>query len=401
MAHMETESDMNPPTVPPTSKRPQAPTNAQLPPRGLSFEDRHGIPMPYLARWREPGGKKRSQSFSTPKLRWAFAAQWAKQRAHWGKVAPMVHPKKAETWKLFAELTGDADPLEVARFWLRYRTERAGDMITRDAIKKFMEVRTKQMMSGDAASHMRLHLKRLNGAFGDKKLGEISTDDLRQWINSLTDPETSLPMQPYTVRHHIRSIKYFFRHCVREKWMDESPCERIDAPRVEAGEIHVLSAANTERLFSVNRDALCVGRLALEAFGGLRFTSAARISAAEISHSERGIIMPGAKHKSGRRHYVDGYPDNLWAWLKYAPTACWDIPPRLYLDQKSQCFERAQVANPGNVLRHSFCTYHVALHKDAARTAVLLTHRSPTMLYQHYRGHGSEADAKRYFSITP
>jgi integrase len=54
-----------------------------------------------------------------------------------------------------------------------------------------------------------------------------------------------------------------------------------------------------------------------------------------------------------------------------------------------------------NVLRHSFCTYHVAMDKDAARTAVLLTHRSPAMLYRYYRGRASEADGKAYFRIEP
>ena len=57
--------------------------------------------------------------------------------------------------------------------------------------------------------------------------------------------------------------------------------------------------------------------------------------------------------------------------------------------------------NPGNVLRHSFATYHVAMHKDAASTAVLLTHRNPSMLYQHYKGRASAADAQRYFAIAP
>lgn len=74
---------------------------------------------------------------------------------------------------------------------------------------------------------------------------------------------------------------------------------------------------------------------------------------------------------------------------------------RNYLNLKAKMFADAAVKNPGNVLRHSFCSYHVSLHKDAARTAVLLTHRSPAMLYQHYRGRATAADAARYFAIAP
>jgi hypothetical protein len=116
---------------------------------------------------------------------------------------------------------------------------------------------------------------------------------------------------------------------------------------------------------------------------------------------ERGVVMPGSKHKSGRRHYVDGYPDNLWAWVRHAPDACWDVNARMYLNLKAEAFARAGVENPGNVLRHSFCTYHVAMHKDAARTAVLLTHRGTAMLYSRYKGRATEADGRAYFSIVP
>ena len=53
----------------------------------------------------------------------------------------------------------------------------------------------------------------------------------------------------------------------------------------------------------------------------------------------------------------------------------------------------AGVTHPGNVLRRSFCSYHVAANKDAARTAVILCHANPSMLYQHYKGRATENDA--------
>ncbi|ACB75217.1 hypothetical protein Oter_1934 [Opitutus terrae PB90-1] len=64
-------------------------------------------------------------------------------------------------------------------------------------------------------------------------------------------------------------------------------------------------------------------------------------------------------------------------------------------------FRLAGIQNPGNVLRHSFCSYHVAKHKDAARTAVILCHANPRMLYQHYKGRATAADATKYFQILP
>ena len=56
---------------------------------------------------------------------------------------------------------------------------------------------------------------------------------------------------------------------------------------------------------------------------------------------------------------------------------------------------------PNNAMRHSYATYHLALHQDAPRTAHELGHTGPGMLYRHYRNLATQADARRYFRITP
>ena len=74
---------------------------------------------------------------------------------------------------------------------------------------------------------------------------------------------------------------------------------------------------------------------------------------------------------------------------------------RQYLNCKSAMFDTAGVPHPKNVLRHSFCSYHVALHKNASTTAVLLQHTNQSTLYRHYKGRASIKDAEEYFKILP
>ena len=370
-------------------------------PNGLSCEVRTELRKPYVMRWREVGGKKRSVSLATRAEAEKFAATWTKRRETWGIVAEVVPPKRLETWRLFSELTGDADPLEVARFWVQYHTVRGGGMTVADAVEKFLAIRARGEFSRDTDSHRLLHAKRLSAALGSKRLSDVTTELVSEWLNEMKNPDTGEPMEAYTRRQHLASVKLFFNVAVREKWTDDNPAAAIMPPKVDDDEISVMPLADASRFFEVNRDNPCVGRLALEAFGGLRFSSAARIERGEIIDADHGIVMPGAKHKLGRRHYVDGYPDNLWTWISHASPICWTIKPRLYLAMKSEAFRLAGVAHPHNVLRHSFCSYHIALNKDSARTSVLLTHRSPSMLYQHYRGRASESDAREYFSIVP
>ncbi len=161
--------------------------------------------------------------------------------------------------------------------------------------------------------------------------------------------------------------------------------------------------ADAIKLFEVNKDDPVVIRLALEAFAGLRYSSAQRLSLEDINFEERTIVMAGVNHKSRRRHLLEGMPDNVWPWLlkfRYEPNV-WALSSKAYLYRKMHAFQRAEVPNPGNILRHSFCSYHVALHRDAAKTAVLMQHTKPATLYRHYKGMARQADGERYFKILP
>lgn len=172
----------------------------------------------------------------------------------------------------------------------------------------------------------------------------------------------------------------------------------------------------------MNRDALCIGRLAFEAFGGARYTTAARLRHRHIQWEDQGIEMPGYLHKSGERHFVQGWPANLWAWMKHAPDACWDLSARQYADLKREAFVRAGFKPPEpspeekhewtreqlaafeamrNVLRHSFGTYHLAAYRKPSETLELMTKTSLRSLNRDYRGRATQASALEYFSIMP
>src|SRR5690606_28969022 len=53
-----------------------------------------------------------------------------------------------------------------------------------------------------------------------------------------------------------------------------------------------------------------------------------------------------------------------------------------------------------NGLRHSFCSYRLAMAKSAPQVA-LEAGNSPKMLFEHYRELVTESEAKEWFSLTP
>ncbi|WP_043588482.1 tyrosine-type recombinase/integrase [Geminisphaera colitermitum] len=407
------------PNQSPAKSAPKTPNYEETPPRGMWYEMRTGREQPFIARWRV-AGKKDSQAFATAKERGDFARDWLSRRKKFGVEATAVSPREIEVWREFERLTGGANPLDVAQFWVRMRGIVDGKLSVEDACKRWVESQASRKLAKDSVTHRDLHLKRFKTSWGTIPLYELTSGKIVEWLNGLVDPKTGAAMSDKSKLHHRSTVNRMLEHAVASRWIDRNPCEAVPVPDCEVKEeVNILTVDQARELFTANRKALCLGRLALEAFAGIRYASAARIHFADVDQKERGIIFPGKKHKTGRRHYVDGFPANLWAWLKVAPEEGWEMNARLYLDSKRRAFERAglkpeipagqkpteeqtvQLEAMHNVLRHSFATYHLAAFKDAAKTAVLLTHRNPTMLYQFYKGRASEAAGKAYFKIMP
>ncbi len=55
---------------------------------------------------------------------------------------------------------------------------------------------------------------------------------------------------------------------------------------------------------------------------------------------------------------------------------------------------------PNNAARHSFCSYHLAQHQDAAQLA-LQAGNSPQMIFQHYRELVRPTEAAKWWEIRP
>jgi hypothetical protein len=106
-----------------------------------------------------------------------------------------------------------------------------------------------------------------------------------------------------------------------------------------------------------------------------------------------------AKFRIGQSELVRGLVEAAVAF--YRENGYFAFPLKIQPGDVWAEIHAKSAANIEGVLRHSFCSYHVAIHKDAARTAVILCHKSPAMLYQHYRGKATAADAARYFATVP
>ncbi len=293
----------------------------------------------------------------------------------------------------------------------------SGPLSVREAVARYLTLRVSEGLreDGDTFSHLTKHLTvRLCAAMGELPLRTIRADHLRSWANSLINERTGKPLELLTKRHHLIAVKTFFRRCWREGWIERDPTLPIVLPQVEEQDVCVIPVEQAFQFFKVNRDHRAIGRVALESFGGLRYTTAGKLTRADIKFDRRGIEMPSGKHKSKRRKWRQGQPPCLWAWLKHAPAECWDLTFRQYREEKKEMSvmarlrpmvlktdeDRRKARDLKNTWRHSFASYLLSKEKEFGAVAYLMQHARSTTT-EIYEGRADELDAHRYFSITP
>lgn len=77
---------------------------------------------------------------------------------------------------------------------------------------------------------------------GDKKLEEISLDDLQHWkigLNKKVSASTrsrGKKLSDYTKHKMVRQVRHFFNWCVEREWLNRSPAKLLTLPKLPEGE---------------------------------------------------------------------------------------------------------------------------------------------------------------------
>jgi integrase len=345
---------------------------------------------------------KRGRAFESEDARRKFAADWLAQREKYGTQARFVGAKEVAIWTEFRELVGEVHPVTVAREWLAMKG--ASNAVTvRDAVTKYLAFRGGENISPDTWRHFEKHLEqRFAEYFGDRRLRDVTDEEISKWLAGLKNPRTNEPMESVTLRHHRKDVNTFMDWCVRVKrWIPHNPCDGVPVPAIVEEDVKLLTVEEGRRLFAAIAAKPIAPRMALEAFGFLRPSSAGRIRKEDIDYEKRGLRLRGAVHKSGKTRFRQGHPDNLWAWLAGANDATWAMEWWQYRNEKSLAFRLAEIEEGSqNRLKKTCISAHLAWLKNPALTARLSQHRyaSTTEIYE---GVMSEKDGEAWFGILP
>lgn len=363
--------------------------------------DRPDRPSPYGVKWSD-GGKRKFKFFKNITLRNEFYKKMSAAEKRLGTAIIELSAGEAAIMRTCVDMLGDSATVLKACQEYSEKTNII-NIPTEQAYKQFLEDNINTGKSDDYIRHIRTRVQRLID-FMPEDFIEWSAEKARNYIEQLRNLQG---YKPLTIRGHLQNFNTFANWLIKRKHIHNNPFKDIATQAVIMPEPEYLSVSNMEKLFreAVKYYPETVAYYALGAFAGVRSSACARLGLDAIDFRQKGILMRADQTKNKRRVYLDGYEGNLWIWLEWARNNApegFQLTKRQWDEKRVRVADKAKVKLPHNCLRHSFCTYHVALHGDAGKTATLLTHRgNVSILYEHYKGNASREDAEVWFGITP
>lgn len=375
---------------------------------------REGRPKPFGVQWREqvrdPAAgtdvyRVKTEFFETLEQRDARRAVLVRQRRT-GSLSTVSNLNVAD-WKAFQSATGGTDWREVVSGWQQWKLH-AGlqqcELTVQQAVDSCLSAADADLEVGDLAPdterQKRHKLKLFAAQLGHLRLDKVESAEIEAWIKGCEEVKSKVTFNNY--RKHVSAL---FQPHVDAGRLRRNPVTGVNRASFVADNVGVLSVKDTAKLFDfayrTPKYMMILGRLACEAFVGLRFASACRLEKKDINFSDQGLLLPAAKLKTRKRHYIDGLPGQVWEWLAVTPEGCWSLTARNYMKLKSELFGAAGVPHLRNCMRHSFATYDVAAHKNPGRTALILCHTNQNLLWSNYKGVATKADGELYQRITP
>ncbi len=224
-------------------------------------------------------------------------------------------------------------------------------------------------------------LRALEEKFGAIAMDSIAPLELEKWIHSRGNSST-------TAATYYRYARMFWRWAYKKQLIEHNTIERVDSP-VAKVRLNILTPAQMKDFLALDCPKWLHVAFLLGGFAGLRTEELLRMDWSAVLHDEQSIhVRKGIQKNSGgwAERYVD-FTDPIKRRLKDLKGSGKIIPVPFITFRRGR-LSAAKSINleswPANCLRHSFASYHLALHGDAGKTGHQMGHTSSAMVYRTY-----------------
>ena len=240
-------------------------------------------------------------------------------------------------------------------------------------------------------------LERLEPVFGERQICDLSAQELWNYLAEM--PVAAASKNNYRVHWSV-----LFEFAKDRGWLKENTIAKVKTFGTPSAELPgIFSVEEARRLLEVARPEM-VPMLAIGFFAGIRPAEIRRLNWNDIIWPKKLIDIKSKISKTARARWVT-MPLNLIEWLAPYRQESGRIVPftewmQYYLVTATR--KAAGLAEwPQDGLRHSFGSYHLALHQNSNLTAHEMGHMTATMIYAHYNNRVMKEQAQAYFSIRP
>jgi integrase len=246
-------------------------------------------------------------------------------------------------------------------------------------------------------------LRKLVKAIGDKPVTAITTQDLEAELDRHRD------WNPTTVHSVVQGWKIALNFAVRRGYALKNPADRLELPKIVHEEPRVLSVDEARRLlaatlFSDRHPLLpaCRAYLAIGMFAGIRPEEMERLEWPHVKLSTATITIKFANAKARDRRIVDIAP-NLSRWLTPLAKHNGKVLTQPIEDLRAAARGVLGLPKwPSDVLRHTYASYHYAMHRNEQETKHQMGHRDDgRLLHNHYCVPIERAEALKFWALTP
>lgn len=342
-------------------------------------------------------GKRRCEFFGTKTEADDRASALRAERKQLGEDAFALTPEqKRDAVTAFRRLNGQVVTLtELVGFWLDRTagTPRSLSQV-QDELLKAQEERGLRAAS---LTGTRTRYAKFIEGYSDYAIGEISSLDIKRYLDCCAR-HGNLTTKAGTIRY----LSVLFNFAMKRGYLKKNPMDQIERPRLKYKVPEFLGVDQVDAIFreAMRSDPAIVAKFALGFFAGIRPEELKRLEWSDINVENRLVTIRAEVAKCGVPRHVT-MSDNLKDWMMFPHRANFCVNG--FDDRRKKICQTVGIDIwPHDAMRHTFATMHLAAFENADKTAFELGHtQGVKLLYRHYRGLATKADAERYWRIEP
>jgi integrase len=269
-----------------------------------------------------------------------------------------------------------------------------GQVVARTVAELVEEIIARKAANGASEFYindLKCRLRRFKKDF-QCDLGTVTTAQIQNWLKTQK-------LEATNYNNFRRILHVLFEFGLARGYCVVNPVTKIESRKQSFRETQIYTPAEMTKLLTAASPEF-LPMLAICGFAGVRTQEFQRMTWANVDFDGGHIILESSQTKTTLRRVIP-MSENLRVWLlpsKGRTGKIW-TDGTLYPAQKN-CAKLAGVTWKGNALRHSFCSYRLALTHNVEQVADEAGN-SATMIHRHNKALVTEQSARDWFAITP